>query len=439
MSWSESINQSKEYVVAAQQALEQEDTTAAAAAYQQAAQALEQALASDDIPEDANVGPVIVNLVSLLLKADDVAKAQEVITAWLDSDHDLPLEIVSQLTQLHEAMGPDAAEDEDDSETAPSAELVRTVEPAKSADAKSPLFVETRSRSREDIKSIVRALDYLAEDRLKSRAEINAVAELLEVLVKDLPTLVTEFGFDPAKDLMGLDLRGLEQRGKDLSRYNLDLSRLQGADLSLVNLTQSTLREAKLRGAELSGATLNDAKLTNAELQGANLSRAKLLRADLSETKLTGATLRDANLTEASLEEADLRGASLRGADLTRVKMNERTRLDNADLTDAVLNGAQLEGVSLIGIKLTTAKSVRGAKLGNNGPLSPEVLDFLKNAGAQLPTPERSGGAGQFLLTLGSLALLGTGIYYLVKWIGHHPDAILRVQEFLHNLTTQQG
>ncbi len=426
MSWSDYHRQSEERVASAEQYQEQGDLETAQEIYRQAAELEVQALASLDLETDSDtVGATVVNLVSLWLKANDIYQVRQTISTWLDPEKQLPAEIIEQLKALLQT----AAEAEnypesEDTEVETSSKL-----PAAS------IFFEARPRSRSEVKSIVRRLEYLAEDRLKSQAEIKAVAELLEVLANDLPTLVQELALDPTKDLMGADLRGLTQRGRDLSGYNLDYARLQGADLTLVNLSQAELRSVNLKGADLSGANLAQAKLTSAQMQGTNLNRAKLNQADLSESVLSGASLKEANLSDANLQDCDLRGANLRGANLTRAIMNERTRLDQADLTAAILKEAQLEGVSLEYCSIAKAKVVQGATFNSNQGLSSATMAQLSEQGAIFIDEAKSSDSKSQLWLVGVLVVgLGAALYGIYRWLMAHPEVILQLQDAL-----QQG
>jgi hypothetical protein len=122
----------------------------------------------------------------------------------------------------------------------------------------------------------------------------------------------------------GVDLRGADLRGTDLSC----------ADLRGANLIEVNLNCASLRGANLIGINLNGAYLRSADLRGTNLMGASLSGADLMGANLRCANLRDADLRGASLIEAGLYATDLRNADLYGVNLRD-ANLCKADLIGA--------------------------------------------------------------------------------------------------------
>ncbi len=202
------------------------------------------------------------------------------------------------------------------------------------------------------------------------------------------------------------DLRGVDLRGKYLSRFNLSQADLRGVQivgddnrdepdedgygkLEGYNSSDADFSEANLRGANLSGLSfsnlgspeseesfksvdLRGADLTGANLSGCYLSGAKLgdfiIESDnwhlaefriepyrreqtiipikLKDINLSGACLDGVNLENLDLSGANLSKATLLGADLRRVNLNG-ANLNRAKLIDAHLNGADLTGANL--------------------------------------------------------------------------------------------
>ncbi|MCY7279049.1 MAG: pentapeptide repeat-containing protein [Phormidesmis sp. CAN_BIN44] len=202
------------------------------------------------------------------------------------------------------------------------------------------------------------------------------------------------------------DLRGVDLRGKYLSRFNLSQADLRGVQivgddnrdepdedgygkLEGYNSSNADFSGANLRGANLSGLSfsnlgspeseesfksvdLRGADLTGANLSGCYLSGAKLgdfiIESDnwhlaefriepyrreqtiipikLKDINLSGACLDGVNLENLDLSGANLSKATLLGADLRRVNLNG-ANLNRAKLIDAHLNGADLTGATL--------------------------------------------------------------------------------------------
>lgn len=169
-------------------------------------------------------------------------------------------------------------------------------------------------------------------------------------------------------NLIGTNLRGADLSCINLRSSNLTKADLGGADLSNADLRKSqisheTVLEAKwrlvwqivnfgapgldLRGADLSGANLTEAKLQGCDLTGADLSWANLWGADLRDCNLSQASLNNANLWEANLVGANLSCANLTGASLWRAHLN------HSDLSNPDLNTNDLWNVNSIDIDLS--------------------------------------------------------------------------------------
>ncbi len=90
------------------------------------------------------------------------------------------------------------------------------------------------------------------------------------------------------------NLGGVNWRGKDLRRMDLQNANLGGANLANANLSGVILRDANLSGANLNHANLANADLSQADLRGANLSHANLQGANLHQALLDGANFTNA-------------------------------------------------------------------------------------------------------------------------------------------------
>ncbi len=103
-------------------------------------------------------------------------------------------------------------------------------------------------------------------------------------------------------------------------------------------------------GLDLSGRDLVEIDLSGVDLHGAILARADLSEADLRRVNLEGANLSWAVLQEADLRWADLRGANLYKADLRMAKLRWAD-LSGADVEGADFSGVDLSEVTLAGVK----------------------------------------------------------------------------------------
>lgn len=141
----------------------------------------------------------------------------------------------------------------------------------------------------------------------------------------------------------GLDLRGANLRGEDLSI--LPLSRMR-AGLRFYEWEKATTEQrdwasAHLENCNLFWARLNQTKLRKAHLEGSNLSWAHLRGADLNDAHLKGA-----NLWRTHLEGAHLIGACLEKVNL-REALLDKARLENITLSDEKHTGPQMVDVQL--------------------------------------------------------------------------------------------
>ena len=195
-------------------------------------------------------------------------------------------------------------------------------------------------------------------------------------------------------DLQGVDLRGFELKKANLDAVNLSNGNLSGVELSNSNLSNALFVEANLNrtclgaatimggnffkailiNSNFAGANLLNANFTGANLESANLEGAYLKGANLSvgkqylleyftlsvakiqyvRTNLSGANLFCANISGANLMGANLKGANLVLANLSGANLSKSFRI--CDLEDANLQGANLEGADLSGAKLAGTK-----------------------------------------------------------------------------------
>ena len=127
----------------------------------------------------------------------------------------------------------------------------------------------------------------------------------------------------------------------DLSRAELQNSRLTdlnlaGADLSEVRLAWAELRNTQLMQANLRGAKINDARLPYASLSGADLNRAYLWGSDFREADFSGADLTEADLRNTQLARANFEGAKLVGCKVYGISAWE-LRLEGAEQSSLII------------------------------------------------------------------------------------------------------
>lgn len=236
----------------------------------------------------------------------------------------------------------------------------------------------------------------------------------------------------------GLDLRGAQLAGVDLSRLPLVALR--------AGLTQD---EADIYGRDLSHAAA--ARLVGAQLRFAHLERACLARARLERANLEGASLMGADLSGARCEgvlfkRADLSGAYLRGA-----SFNERSNLNEMRLQDATYGAARMADIRWTGTNLAVVDWEHVTRLGEEqravqtarGKMRGSRADILRRYSAavrayrQLATALRAQGLNedadryayraqklQAVVLRGKrqwLRWLGASLLDLVAGYGYHP------------------
>jgi uncharacterized protein YjbI with pentapeptide repeats len=196
---------------------------------------------------------------------------------------------------------------------------------------------------------------------------LAAPAVATAATVRDCSGRTIEAGADLRRcDLAGAVIIGLDLRGIDLSRANLqdvnggcdpDLprtnlfqARLSGADARGALLCDAILARADLRSADLGGASLEDADLRSADGRGLRLDGAGVQFALLMDTALANASLLSINAVGATFDGADLRGVDARDGDFRASRLIgadlRGARLDRVDLTMADLTGADLDRAS---------------------------------------------------------------------------------------------
>lgn len=180
--------------------------------------------------------------------------------------------------------------------------------------------------------------------------------------------------YDIAKDWENNPNRP-SMRGFDLALRDLSELNLSKADLKNANLYKADLREADLSEVNLRSANLSKAILVMADLSGANLKGADLSGADLRKVRIDDKTQLDdkwllvwrvinqgmKTLSGANLSNSNLRSANLYQANLCKANLNE-TNLNGANLCGANLYGASLNETNLNEAYLFMA-NLRGAKL----------------------------------------------------------------------------
>lgn len=161
---------------------------------------------------------------------------------------------------------------------------------------------------------------------------MSALASKLKTLnTQDIIDIMISHS-DGSIDLSGCDLsdvnfdkvkQELQRAGKQVSRYDLDLSgvdltgsQLIGVDLSHTKLTGAVMIDCDITDANLFNCSMYKADLTNAIADDCVLSNAYLREAKLDGVSLVGGQLGGCDMAYASLVEADLRGANINGINL---------------------------------------------------------------------------------------------------------------------------
>ncbi len=189
--------------------------------------------------------------------------------------------------------------------------------------------------------------------------------------------------------------RGLDLRGRDLSKMDLRLVDAAYSQLQKAILRDSTLEGANLAKSDFTGARLDDARAGRANLSRAILVDASLRRANLKHANLIGADCRGADFLGAVLEGTYLAYADLRGSrNLTVAQLRTaywppgNSPIVDSELADAVAPGddggalTTLRGPDLAGADLT-GRNLRDANL-RGSDLSDAILRNATLAGADL-------------------------------------------------------
>ncbi len=154
-------------------------------------------------------------------------------------------------------------------------------------------------------------------------------------------TLKTQCAMGNLKRPLGLDLKGINLNGQELSGLDLSGYDFSYAEMNLVNFSKNNLSYSIFHGANLEKAVLDDCEFIGADLTHANLNECMAKTCGFGGADLSHASLINANLSEAVLSRSSLRSADLRAADLTGARLSE------ADLSHAVFTRATLSECDL--------------------------------------------------------------------------------------------
>lgn len=188
-----------------------------------------------------------------------------------------------------------------------------------------------------------KAIDHLGEASLSMRlGGIYALARIAADSEKDAPTILEIFTAylrettpaseleTPATDVKAiLSLLGnaawAREPAKDLSGC-----KLRGLELKNADLRHTVFVDADLRGTNLEGSRLDGVTFVGAKLEKAYLRRCSLRAVDLTAADLTGATLRDAGLQSAKVFGAVFENTSILGANFTGATGAVRQQFESA-------------------------------------------------------------------------------------------------------------
>lgn len=132
----------------------------------------------------------------------------------------------------------------------------------------------------------------------KSAADVAAAEKKLEDAVKKqrglleppltppITAAAIRAGLVSEKELSGLNMKGQNLSGAELSYRNL-----RGANFSNANLTKTRLQGSDLRAANFSGAIINETIFFGADVRGADFSDSKIENAYFQQARLEGANL----------------------------------------------------------------------------------------------------------------------------------------------------
>jgi uncharacterized protein YjbI with pentapeptide repeats len=201
-----------------------------------------------------------------------------------------------------------------------------------------------------------------------------------------------------------MDFSGLDLRGKNLSRCQLQTLILDGADLRNANLSGCALpelKEVKLDGAHLPWASFSRA--SGCSFTKADASQAHINPAVFTGCDFTGAVLHKlggmfSQITDCVFRKVDLREAGLERSQLRQTDFTE-ANLSGAELGQCVFDGVRFRGTKLVGAKLAGTRFVK-ADLSNadlrgaflmGADLSGAVIDGANFEGANLADANLAG------------------------------------------------
>jgi uncharacterized protein YjbI with pentapeptide repeats len=175
------------------------------------------------------------------------------------------------------------------------------------------------------------------------------------------------------RDFSGLDLKGVNLVGAQLTAANFSNTQLEGADFRLAEMPRADLTNAEVTRTAFNEAILSSATLTGihgeethfekAVLVDASLTRLQDLRfADFSGAELAQSNLFDSRFFDASFDRADFTLASAVGSDFAVVQSMNDVNLTGANLTGARIEPGRVERawfVNVDGLSARTASDLR--------------------------------------------------------------------------------
>jgi uncharacterized protein YjbI with pentapeptide repeats len=302
----------------------------------------------------------------------------------------------------------------------------------------------------------------------------------------------TWFGFARSRH-EGLDLRGADLSGEDLSHLPLDFvkaglwevkpaqsltwtsellarasTNLDDCNLSDASLRAAVLVSAQMRGvraigcdftdtdmryADLSNSRCDQSVFVRANLGGVNGRRTSFRQASFARASLGGADLTESTLVQATAEGSDFirlrgggfwfgRGADLAGADLSDARLEGATFGDafvHASLRGCLAYGTVFAGAELAGVDLREVDLTRcflgGAQL-TNAHLEGAALGTTSLGGGDLPPDSH---VVDINAVSAGLEALERGDPELGRALLQAPAAIGRVRKWLHEFLSALG
>lgn len=156
-------------------------------------------------------------------------------------------------------------------------------------------------------------------------------------------------------DITGMDMRGCELDGADLSKLNMngvmfDRAELQGANLVEATAVGSTFFKALMANSNFKKAVLSGSSFDAAEMSYADMQFATCSGCTFVGTNMEGAMLASGTFTESNMDNANLAGVVAGSAGF------EKASLKGANLRNAALAGARFAEADLAGADFTNAQ-----------------------------------------------------------------------------------